>query len=244
MTRRRDLRREAACVCNGVLWSPCAPPTFIPATSAMPRDSRYDPPSSTAVPRVVRRDRTKPVPSAWNDIGLEKDLIMMGPTIRNAKKLPMTAAQLAETKKRRNRAFYTVFFGVSCAIWWWLYFEYFHAPAAIASNAATTEALRERALFTGDLWTALDMASSHVHGHATRRHGRDLADEPGKSGLVSAALQRRAVLLAAETLEGSVVLLSRWILQMAESPDGRTPRGPSDHLLRFCKHGLQPSAAE
>ncbi len=126
-----------------------------------------------------------------------------------------TSTQHADRKKPLLVA------GLCCAAWWITYFQFFSSRQSIDPKQ------RELALFRGDLFAAVDFAAAQLQEHRRAR-----VDD------------RKLILLACETLEGSAVTLSRWILQAAASPNGQTRHGPADGLLRRCGERLSPSMSE
>ena len=117
-----------------------------------------------AYPYVRRKPRGGPKPSVWNTVGLDMDEHGLRPPIGPTREAAHQQAAAARKEQSWLRFLATVVFGVSCVVWWWAYAVLF-APGAYR-RTSTPETLRENALFTGDLWTVLDMATAQVRAQA------------------------------------------------------------------------------
>ena len=96
----------------------------------------------------------------------------------------------------------------------------------------TEQCIRESTVFRGDLIGTMERSLTHSREHFLQ------GDEANQN--VQASLNRRALLLATEAIEGWTVSLSRWILQAATTSGETTHRGPARHMFEQCAPAIDP----
>ena len=113
------------------------------------------------------------------------------------------------------------------------------SPAAlVTARAGPVDGAREEdySLFIGDIPAALDFAGK-------RASADFMSYDPDQTpARLAASYRARSLLLFAESVEGWVVGLSRWLLEAAAT--GRTTQGPGSSLLDECKPSLDPPLAK
>jgi len=112
------------------------------------------------------------------------------------------------------------------------------SPPLAAARPGPVDGARveDYSLFIGDIPAALSFAGERASADFMRF---DTSQTPAR---LAASYRARALLLFAESMEGWVVGLSRWLLEAAAT--GRTTQGPGSSLLDECKPSLDPPLAK